>query len=122
VAHREHRKLHAPAAEEAIAGVEQGIGPLAPKTREGRLDFAAGAGVEEPCRGCMTNIPRDVHQLLAWLACTAPVQESQLVAHGFDRTLDKALMLNMVDIIDHAVWLNSRGRAALCEMPQRSDE
>jgi hypothetical protein len=42
VAHREHRKLHAPAAEEAIAGVEQGIGPLAPKTREGRLDFAAG--------------------------------------------------------------------------------
>jgi hypothetical protein len=40
VAHREHRKLHAPAAEEAIAGVEQGIGPLAPKTREGRLDFA----------------------------------------------------------------------------------
>jgi hypothetical protein len=46
VAHREHRKLHAPAAEEAIAGVEQGIGPLAPKTREGRLDFAAGVGVE----------------------------------------------------------------------------
>ena len=46
MAHREHRKLHAPAREEGIAGDEQGIGPLAPKRREGRLDLAAGAGVE----------------------------------------------------------------------------
>jgi hypothetical protein len=42
VAHREHRKLHAPAAEEAIAGVEHRVGLLAPKTREGRVDFPAG--------------------------------------------------------------------------------
>ena len=44
MAHREHRKLHAPTREEGIAGDQQGIGPLAPKRREGRLDFGAGAG------------------------------------------------------------------------------
>ena len=43
MAHREQRKLHAPAGEQGIVGDEQGIGPLAPKSREGRLDFAARA-------------------------------------------------------------------------------
>jgi hypothetical protein len=38
--------LHAPAAEEGLAGDEQGIGPLALKRREGGIDLADGAGVE----------------------------------------------------------------------------
>jgi hypothetical protein len=36
-----HRKLHAPAAEGAIAGVEQGIGPLAPHAFECGIDLSA---------------------------------------------------------------------------------
>src|SRR5262245_4581685 len=46
VAHRERRKLDAPAGDEAVPSDEQGVDRLAAKGCEGRLDLAASAGVE----------------------------------------------------------------------------
>ena len=47
VARRERRKLDAPADQEPVAGDQEGVGPLAHESGEGRLDLAAGAGVED---------------------------------------------------------------------------
>ena len=44
---RERRKLDAPAKEEPVGGDEEGVGPVAHEGHEGRLDFAAGAGIED---------------------------------------------------------------------------
>src|SRR6516165_12749877 len=38
--------MDTPRVEKGVAPDEEGIGPLAPKTCEGRIDLAAGAGVE----------------------------------------------------------------------------
>ena len=46
MAHRERCKLDAPADEEPVGGDEEGIGPVAHEGGKGRLDLAAGAGVE----------------------------------------------------------------------------
>ena len=46
MARRERRKLDAPADEEPVGGDEEGVGPVAHEGGEGRLDLAAGAGVE----------------------------------------------------------------------------
>jgi hypothetical protein len=47
MARRERRKLDPSADEERIGRDEQGVGPVAHEGGEGRLDFAAGAGVED---------------------------------------------------------------------------
>ena len=47
MARRERRKLDAPADEERVGGDEEGVGPVAHEGGEGRLDLAAGAGVED---------------------------------------------------------------------------
>src|SRR5262249_21644773 len=44
---RERRKLDAPADEERVGGDEKGVGPVARKRGEGRLDLGAGAGLED---------------------------------------------------------------------------
>jgi len=44
---RERRELDTPAREEPVGGDEQGISALVHEGREGRLDFADGAGVED---------------------------------------------------------------------------
>ena len=43
------------------------------------------------------RVTNDVRKLLAWLE-GAPVSEAQIVAAGFNHTLDKALMLNFVEM------------------------
>ena len=47
MAHRQKRQLETPAVEEGVGADEKGVGPLAHKSREGRIDLAAGAGVED---------------------------------------------------------------------------
>ena len=39
--------MHTPADEKGVGADEEGVGPLAHKCCEGRIDFAAGAGVED---------------------------------------------------------------------------
>ena len=58
----------------------------------------------------MTN---DVRKLLACLE-GAPVPKAQIVAAGFNHTLDKALMLNFVEmnLSKAAVSITARGLAA----------
>jgi len=43
---RERHKLNEPASEERVRGDEEGVGPVGHEGAEGRLDLAAGAGVE----------------------------------------------------------------------------
>ena len=43
------------------------------------------------------RVTKDVRKLLGWLE-DAPVPEAQIVAAGFNHTLDKALMLNFVEM------------------------
>src|SRR5262249_38827687 len=47
IVRRERRKLDAPAAEERVGGNEESVGPVAHERGEGRLDLAAGAGVDD---------------------------------------------------------------------------
>ena len=47
IARRECRKLDAPSDEESVGGDEEGDDPVARESGEGRLDLAAGAGVED---------------------------------------------------------------------------
>jgi len=47
MARRERRKLDAPAGEEHVGSNEECVGPVAHEGGEGRLDLAAGAGVED---------------------------------------------------------------------------
>jgi hypothetical protein len=46
VTHRCQRQLQTPAVEEWILANEQGIGALVRQHRKGRIDLAAGAGVD----------------------------------------------------------------------------
>ncbi len=47
VARRQSGQLDTPAGEEGVAADEERVGPLAHKSCEGRIDLAAGAGVED---------------------------------------------------------------------------
>ena len=47
VARRQVDQLDTPAGEEGVGADEEGVGPLARKSCEGRIDLAAGAGVED---------------------------------------------------------------------------
>src|SRR5262245_19485038 len=44
---RERHKLDAPASEEPVGGDEESVGPVEHEGAEGRLDLAAGAGLED---------------------------------------------------------------------------
>ena len=46
MARRHVGKLHAPSYKKCILADKESVGPLAPKNCEGRVDLAAGAGVE----------------------------------------------------------------------------
>ena len=60
------------------------------------------------------RVTKDVRKLLGWLE-DAPVPEAQIVAAGFNHTLDKALMLNFVEMNrpKATVFITARGLAAL---------
>ena len=60
------------------------------------------------------HVTNDVRKLLAWLE-GAPVPEARIVAAGFNHTLDKALMLNFVEmnLLKATVSITARGLAAL---------
>jgi hypothetical protein len=60
------------------------------------------------------HVTNDVRKLLAWVE-GAPVPEAQIVAAGFNHTLDKALMLNLVEMHQPGatVSITARGLAAL---------
>src|SRR6478672_12848628 len=47
MARRQVDQLNTPAIEEAVAADEDGVGPLAHKSCEGRIDLAAGTDVED---------------------------------------------------------------------------
>ena len=47
VAGRQLDQLHTPADEKGVSADEEGVGPLAPKSCESRINLAAGAGVED---------------------------------------------------------------------------
>ena len=47
MARRQVDQLDTPAGEKGVAADEEGVGPLAHKSCEGRIDLAAGAGVED---------------------------------------------------------------------------
>jgi hypothetical protein len=60
------------------------------------------------------RVTKDVRKLLGWLDGAA-VPEAQIVAAGFNPTLDKALMLNFVEmnLPKATVSITARGLAAL---------
>jgi len=60
------------------------------------------------------RVTKDVRKLLGWLE-DAPVPEAQIVAASFNHTLDKALMLNFVqmNLPKATVSITARGLAAL---------
>src|SRR5262249_56388158 len=47
VAPRQEDELDTPSVEECVVADEEGVGALARNSREGRIDLAAGAGVED---------------------------------------------------------------------------
>jgi hypothetical protein len=59
------------------------------------------------------HVTNDVRKLLAWLE-GAPLLEAEIVAAGFGHTLDKALMLNFVEmnLPKESVSITARGLAA----------
>jgi hypothetical protein len=59
------------------------------------------------------HVTNDVRKLLAWLE-GAPLLEAVIVAAGFSHTLDKALMLNFVEmnLSKESVSITARGLAA----------
>jgi hypothetical protein len=46
----------------------------------------------------MANLPADLGKLLEWLDRVSPLLEAQIVAAGFNQTLDKALMRNFAEM------------------------
>ena len=63
----------------------------------------------------MANLPADLHKLLEWLDRVSPLLEAQIVAAGFNQTLDKALMRNFAEmnLREATVSITARGRDAL---------
>ena len=47
MARRQWTKMDTPAGEKGVIADEEGVGPLAHKGREGRIDLAAGAGIKD---------------------------------------------------------------------------
>ena len=67
--------------------------------------------------------PVDVRKLLTWLK-GGPVLEANIVAAGFNRTLDKALMQNLVEmnVPEATASITARGLAALKTLPPQAAE
>ena len=63
----------------------------------------------------MANLPADLRKLLEWLDRVSPLFEAQIVAAGFNQTLDKALMGNFAEmnLREATVSITARGRDAL---------
>ena len=63
----------------------------------------------------MANLPADLRKLLEWLDRVSPLLEAQIVAAGFNQTLDKALMRNFAEmnLREATVSITARGRDAL---------
>ena len=67
----------------------------------------------------MANLPADLRKLLEWLDRVSPLFEAQIVAAGFNQTLDKALMGNFAEmnLREATVSITARGRDALGKFP-----
>jgi hypothetical protein len=67
----------------------------------------------------MANFPADLLKLLEWLDRVSPLLEAQIVAAGFNQTLDKALMRNFAEmnLREATVSITARGRDALSKCP-----
>ena len=67
----------------------------------------------------MANLPADLRKLLEWLDRVSPLFEAQIVAAGFNQTLDKALMRNFAEmnLREATVSITARGRDALSKFP-----
>jgi hypothetical protein len=67
----------------------------------------------------MANLPADLRKLLEWLDRVSPLLEAQIVAAGFNQTLDKALMRNFAEmnLREATVSITARGRGALSKFP-----
>ena len=67
----------------------------------------------------MPNLPADLRKLLEWLDRVSPLLEAQIVAAGFNQTLDKALMRNFAEmnLREATVSITARGRDALSKFP-----
>ena len=60
----------------------------------------------------MANLPADLRKLLEWLDRVSPLFEAQIVAAGFNQTLDKALMRNFAEmnLREATVSITARGK------------
>jgi hypothetical protein len=69
----------------------------------------------------MANLPANLRKLLEWLDRVSPLFEAQIVAAGFNQTLDKALMRNFAEmnLREATVSITARGRDALSKFPVR---
>jgi hypothetical protein len=67
----------------------------------------------------MANLPADLRKLLEWLDRVSPLLEAQIVAAGFNQTLDKALMRNFAEmnLREATVSITARGRDASSKFP-----
>ena len=67
----------------------------------------------------MANLPADLRKLLEWLDRVSPLFEAQIVAAGFNQTLDKALMGNFAEmnLREATVSITARGSDALSKFP-----
>jgi hypothetical protein len=67
----------------------------------------------------MANLPADLRKLLEWLDRVSPLFEAQIVAAGFNQTLDKALMRNFAEmnLREATVSITARGSDALSKFP-----
>jgi hypothetical protein len=67
------------------------------------------------------ELPADLRKLLEWLDRVSPLLEAQIIAAGFNQTLDKALMRNFVEmnLREATVSITARGRDALSVMRRR---
>ena len=67
----------------------------------------------------MKSLPANLRKLLEWLDEDSPLLEAQIVAAGFNQTLDKALMRNFAEmnLREATVSITARGRDAFSKIP-----
>jgi len=65
------------------------------------------------------KMPANLRKLLEWLDRVSPLFEAQIVAAGFNQTLDKALMRNFAEmnLREATVSITARGSDALSKFP-----
>ena len=67
----------------------------------------------------MANLPADLRKLLEWLDRVSPLFEAQIVAAGFNQTLDKALMRNFAEMNLREATVSITARARCIEQIPR---